>query len=81
LRYPVSDAHPADGPRARYHLTGPTCDSQDTILYDVLLSADLAVGDEVRIHVTGAYTSAYASAFNGFAIPAVRIKPLGRSPR
>jgi ornithine decarboxylase len=80
LRYPVSDTHPAGGPRARYHLTGPTCDSQDTILYDVLLSAGLAVGDEVRIHVAGAYTSAYASAFNGFTIPAVRLRRSARRP-
>jgi ornithine decarboxylase len=71
LRFPVGDSRP-DGPRARYHLTGPTCDSQDTILYDVLLSADLSVGDTVRLHVAGAYTQAYASTFNGFPIPAVR---------
>jgi ornithine decarboxylase len=70
LRFPVSDEHP-DGPRTRYHLTGPTCDSQDTILYDVELSAGLAVGDTVRIHVAGAYTCAYASTFNGFVIPKV----------
>jgi ornithine decarboxylase len=81
LRYPVSDSRPPDGPRARYHLTGPTCDSQDTILYDVLLSAGLAVGDTVRIHVAGAYTSAYASAFNGFAVPGVRVSRSSRSGR
>jgi ornithine decarboxylase len=69
LRFPVTDSRP-DGPRARYHLTGPTCDSQDTILYDVELSADLAAGDIVHLHVAGAYTCAYASSFNGFPVPA-----------
>ncbi|GGK93926.1 ornithine decarboxylase [Mangrovihabitans endophyticus] len=73
LRFPVTDPRPS-GPRRRYHLTGPSCDSQDTILYDVELSADLGVGDAVLIHVAGAYTSAYASTFNGFPVPAVRCR-------
>lgn len=70
LRYPVSDSlNSAD--RISCTLTGPTCDSQDTMLYDVPLSADLAVGDQVFIHVAGAYTTGYASRFNGFDIPPV----------
>ncbi len=71
LRYPVSDSR---GSRDRIpcRLTGPTCDSQDTILLDALLSADLAVGDTVEIGGAGAYTTAYASTFNGFDVPAVR---------
>jgi ornithine decarboxylase len=71
LRYPVTDGR-GSALRRPYHLTGPSCDSQDTILYDVELSADLAVGDTVRLHVAGAYTCAYASRFNGFAVPSVR---------
>jgi ornithine decarboxylase len=70
LHYPVTDSRESAA-RAAYHLTGPTCDSQDTVLYDVQLSADLAVGDRVRIGVAGAYTVQYASGFNGFAIPAI----------
>lgn len=69
LRYPVSDGR-GERERVPVHLTGPTCDSQDTLLYDVPLSAGIAAGDEVRIGTAGAYTTSYASTFNGFDIPA-----------
>jgi ornithine decarboxylase len=70
LHYPIHDTR---GTRLRrcYHLTGPTCDSQDTFARDVLLSADLREGDELLIGSAGAYTSVYASRFNGFAPPRV----------
>ncbi|GAA1500034.1 ornithine/lysine decarboxylase [Dactylosporangium maewongense] len=71
LRFPVTDSRRA-GARERCHLTGPTCDSQDTILFDVELSAGLRAGDEVYIGNAGAYTSVYASSFNGFPPPSVR---------
>ena len=67
LRFPVADSR-GSAP-APAHLTGPTCDSQDTILFDVPLSADLAVDDRVFLGCAGAYTTSYASAFNGFAVP------------
>ena len=69
LTYPVSDSRRSN--RRQWHLTGPTCDSQDTILLDTALSADLACGDRVYIGSTGAYTTAYAAPFNGFDIPPV----------
>lgn len=70
LRYPISDSR---GSRAlrRYHITGPTCDGQDTFATDVPLSAGLDEGDEIRVGSAGAYTAAYASRFNGFAVPRV----------
>jgi ornithine decarboxylase len=71
LRFPVSDSR-GSAARDRFHLTGPTCDSQDTIMFDVDLSADLRTGDEVYLDCTGAYTTVYASRFNGFDAPAVR---------
>jgi ornithine decarboxylase len=71
LRFPVRDSRES-AVRGQFHLTGPTCDSQDTIMFDVELSADLATGDLVYIGSTGAYTTVYASTFNGFEIPAVR---------
>jgi len=37
----------------------------------VLLSTGLAEGDELHIGSAGAYTSAYASRFNGFPLPEV----------
>jgi len=70
LRYPITDNRGSEM-RRTYHLTGPTCDSQDTFAWDVPLSADLAEGDEIHIGSAGAYTSAYASSFNGFPMPDV----------
>lgn len=70
LVYPLSDSR--RGIPTRCHVTGPSCDSQDTILFDTALSADLAGGDRVYIGSAGAYTTAYASRFNGFDVPQVR---------
>ncbi|WP_305784362.1 type III PLP-dependent enzyme [Symbioplanes lichenis] len=70
LHYPIHDTRRTRLRRC-YHLTGPTCDSQDTFARDVLLSADLREGDELLIGSAGAYTSVYASRFNGFAPPRV----------
>jgi ornithine decarboxylase len=52
-----------------FTVTGPSCDSTDTIAYGVRLPADVAVGDVVYLGSTGAYTLAYASNFNGFPAP------------
>jgi ornithine decarboxylase len=79
LRYPLSDSR--RGPSGRCHLTGPTCDSQDTILFDTALSVDLTGGDRVYIGSAGAYTTAYASGFNGFSVPTVHCTgPTRRAP-
>lgn len=50
-------------------VTGPSCDSSDTLFYGATLPATLAVGERVYIGTTGAYTSSYASSFNGFPPP------------
>lgn len=73
LRFPVTDSRGARD-KALVHLTGPSCDSQDTILYDVALSRGIRAGDQVFIGSAGAYTTAYASTFNGFAIPTTRCR-------
>ena len=52
-----------------YTITGPSCDSTDTIGYGIRLPATLAVGDVVYLGSTGAYTLSYASNFNGFQPP------------
>jgi ornithine decarboxylase len=70
LHYPIRDDR-ADGRRRLYHLTGPTCDSQDMFARDVPLSEGLREGDELVIGSAGAYTAAYASRFNGFPLPRV----------
>jgi ornithine decarboxylase len=54
-------------------VTGPTCDSEDTMFLDVLLPDDLGPGDRLYIQSAGAYTTAYASRFNGFEIPRVQL--------
>jgi len=45
-------------------------------MFDVELSADLRTGDEVYLDGTGAYTTVYASRFNGFDAPVVRCASL-----
>lgn len=49
-------------------LAGPSCDSFDVISDEVALP-DLDIGDRVCITSAGAYTTAYASRFNGFPVP------------
>jgi len=59
----------ATGPTAPVILAGPTCDSADILYekYKYRLPLSLKVGDKVRIHATGAYTTSYSAVnFNGF---------------
>jgi ornithine decarboxylase len=68
IRYPIRTPH--DGDRTSLCvIAGPTCDSAD-ILYEKTpypLPVSLAIGDEVLIEATGAYTTTYSSVgFNGF---------------
>jgi ornithine decarboxylase len=54
-------------------VTGPTCDSEDTMFFDVLLPDDLRPDDRLYIRSAGAYTTAYASRFNGFDVPRTQV--------
>jgi ornithine decarboxylase len=54
----------------QWTVAGPSCDSMDVVAKGVALP-DLAVGDRVAIHPAGAYTTVYASSFNGLTRPAV----------
>jgi ornithine decarboxylase len=54
-------------------VAGPTCDSVDVIMRDQLLPEDLAADDFIYIPNAAAYTTAYASSFNGFPLPEVRV--------
>nr|WP_275106977.1 ornithine decarboxylase [Nocardia arthritidis] len=67
LRYPITSS--SSGHMRTYHVTGPTCDSQDTFAFDVNLPASLSEGDLLFIHSAGAYTTAYSTRFNGFDEP------------
>jgi len=50
-------------------VAGPTCDSVDILMCDEMLPADIQEGDFIYIPNAGAYTTAYASNFNGFPLP------------
>lgn len=56
-----------------WHIAGPTCDSVDVLMQDQMLPEDLADDDFIYIPNAGAYTTAYASEFNGFPLPDVRL--------
>ena len=57
-------------PKMRVTLAGPSCDSCDVIARDIELP-ELHIGDRLVFYDTGAYTSEYAAAFNGFPVPVV----------
>ncbi len=71
LHYPLEADR--SGRLVPWHVAGPTCDSVDVLLQDHLLPADLQDGDFIYIRNAGAYTTAYASEFNGFPLPDVRL--------
>ena len=61
------------GPDIPWTVGGPTCDSVDIVMRDEPLPSDLQEGDFIYIRNAGAYTTAYASQFNGFPLPEVRV--------
>jgi len=72
-RYPLwsSRSDHAAAPSDTFTVTGPTCDSSDTLFFGAQLPATIDVGDRLYIGSAGAYTLSYASSFNGFGPPAV----------
>jgi ornithine decarboxylase len=61
------------GPDIPWNVAGPTCDSIDVVMRDEPLPSDLQEGDYLYLRNAGAYTTAYASSFNGFPLPEVRV--------
>jgi ornithine decarboxylase len=61
------------GPDIPWNVAGPTCDSIDVVMRDEPLPSDIEEGDYVYLKNAGAYTTAYASNFNGFPLPEVRV--------
>jgi ornithine decarboxylase len=61
------------GPDVPWNVAGPTCDSVDVILREDPMPSDLQEGDFLYFRNAGAYTTAYASRFNGFPLPEVRV--------
>jgi len=54
-------------------VAGPTCDSMDVLMRDQMLPENVQENDFIYIPNAGAYTSSYASNFNGFPLPEVRV--------
>lgn len=64
-----SRADHAQAPATAFTVTGPTCDSGDTMFHGAALPQTMAEGDRLYIASAGAYTLSYASHFNGFPPP------------
>ncbi len=77
LRYELRTSR--GGPAVPWCVAGPTCDSVDVCMRDQLLPEDVVAGDTIYVLNAGAYTTAYASAFNGFALPQLIITDSGAS--
>lgn len=76
IRYPI-EPQGVNGPAGPVVIAGPSCDGSD-ILYgdaDYRMPLGLGSGDRVRIRSAGAYTSVYASNFNG--VPRIRTHFVG----
>ncbi|MGZ0017921.1 type III PLP-dependent enzyme [Nitrosomonas sp. wSCUT-2] len=61
------------GNQISWSVAGPTCDSVDILMQDLMLPNDIQEGDFIYIPNAGAYTTAYASNFNGFPLPDVKV--------
>jgi len=61
------------GPAIPWVVAGPTCDSVDVCMREEMFPDDMQEGDFMYIANAGAYTTAYASNFNGFPLPEVRV--------
>ncbi|BDU50321.1 type III PLP-dependent enzyme [Haliovirga abyssi] len=59
------------GELCNYTLSGPTCDSVDTMYENIQLPDDIEIGDRVYFINAGAYTTGYASNFNGIEPPKI----------
>lgn len=60
-------------PRVSYTIAGPTCDSMDIVSKKAYLPHNLVDGDFIVFQNLGAYSTAYATDFNGFPKPKVII--------
>lgn len=66
FRYPMVTHR--EGPRRKWVVAGPSCDGFDVISNETELP-EMEIGDTVYLLSAGAYTTVYASRFNGFPIP------------
>jgi ornithine decarboxylase len=71
LRYDV--ATDRDGALVPWIVAGPTCDSVDVCMRDEVFPDTMQEGDFVYVTNAGAYSTAYATTFNGFPLPDVHV--------
>ena len=71
ITYPVTCVSKKSAATKKYVLTGPTCDSYDTIMRDVTLPTNIELGDIITFSACGAYTHVYGAPFNDFCVPKV----------
>jgi len=72
LHYPIFtsiDQLQTSVPKSLYTVTGPSCDSYDTIERNVDLPTNLQIGDRLYFASAGAYTTVYGAPFNDFEVP------------
>ncbi|MXS85857.1 type III PLP-dependent enzyme [Nitrosomonas sp. HPC101] len=69
LRYEVLTQR--TGSLVPWSVAGPTCDSVDVLMHDEMLPENVQEDDFIFIPNAGAYTTSYASNFNGFPLPEV----------
>lgn len=69
LRYEILTQR--TGSPVPWSIAGPTCDSVDVLMHDEMLPEDIQEDDFIFIPNAGAYTTSYASNFNGFPLPDV----------
>lgn len=69
LRYEILTQR--NGSMIPWSVAGPTCDSVDVLMHDEMLPEDIQENDFIFIPNAGAYTTSYASNFNGFPLPDV----------
>ena len=70
--YPLWSSVPDhdEAEREIFTVTGPTCDSSDTLFLKARLPRGINIDDRLFVGSAGAYSLSYASTFNGFAPPA-----------
>lgn len=71
LRYEILTQR--SGSLVPWSIAGPTCDSVDVLMHDEMLPEDIREDDFIFIPNAGAYTTSYASNFNGFPLPDVMV--------
>jgi ornithine decarboxylase len=73
-RFPLWSSRPDHAMAAHepFTITGPTCDSSDTMFFGAAMPTTIDTDDRVYVGSAGAYTLSYASSFNGFPPPTPR---------